>query len=267
MGRGGFTKRLTCPLSSAFHLRAMDWMTSPEIWISLLTLTLLEVVLGIDNIVFISILAGKLPPEQQQKARRLGLGLALVTRILLLCGLAWMVKLTSPLFTVFGNEFSGRDLILIVGGLFLLYKATHEIHGKLEGEDGGVTRRLAPTFASIIVQILLLDIVFSLDSVITAVGMAKHLGVMIAAVIIAVIFMLFFADYISGFIEKHPTLKMLALSFLLMIGGTLIMEGFGKEVHKAYIYFAMAFSAVVETLNIRLRTKRAAKVQLHQPYR
>ena len=178
-----------------------------------------------------------------------------------------MVKLTAPLFAVFGHGVSGRDLILIVGGLFLLYKATHEIHGKLEGEDGEATRKLAPSFAAVIVQILLLDLVFSLDSVITAVGMVKQLGVMIAAVIIAVIFMLFFSDYISSFIDKHPTLKMLALSFLLMIGGTLIMEGCGQEVHKGYIYFAMAFSAAVETLNIRMRTKRASKVELHQPYR
>ena len=246
---------------------SFDWITSPEIWISLVTLTLLEIVLGIDNIVFISILAGKLPPGQQKKARQTGLMLALVTRVLLLCGLAWMVKLTDPLFNAFGHGVSGRDLILLAGGLFLLYKATHEIHGKLEGEDGSVTRALAPTFASVIVQILLLDLVFSLDSVITAVGMAQKLGVMIAAVIIAVLFMLFFADYISGFIEKHPTLKILALSFLLMIGGTLVMEGFGNEVHKGYIYFAMAFSATVETLNIRLRSKQAKKVELHQPYR
>ena len=231
----------------------MDWITDPEIWISLLTLTVLEIVLGIDNIVFISILAGKLPKEQQKKARQTGLGLALVTRILLLCGLAWMVKLTAPLLTLFDHNFSGRDLILLAGGLFLIYKATHEIHGKLEGEDGEVTRKLPPTFLSVLVQILLLDLVFSLDSVITAVGMAQKLGVMIAAVIVAVVFMLFFSGHISRFIDKHPTLKVLALSFLLMIGGTLVMEGFGKEVHKGYIYFAMAFSAAVETLNIRMR--------------
>ncbi len=246
---------------------SFDWISSSEIWISLFTLTVLEIVLGIDNIVFISILAGKLPKEQQHKARQIGLSLALVTRVLLLCGLAWMVKLTAPLFTVFGNEISGRDLILLAGGLFLLFKATHEIHDKLEGEDGEVTRKITPTFASVIVQILLLDVVFSLDSVITAIGMAKYIGVMIAAVIIAVVFMMFFAGHISRFIEKHPTLKILALSFLLMIGGALVMEGCGKEVHKGYIYFAMAFSAAVETLNIRLRSKRATKVELHQPYR
>jgi predicted tellurium resistance membrane protein TerC len=245
----------------------MEWITNPETWISLVTLTVLEIVLGIDNIVFISILAGKLPPSQQEKARKVGLALALITRILLLCSLAWMAGLIRPLFTVFGHGFSGRDLILVAGGLFLLFKATKEVHEKLEGEDGEVTRRITPTFANVILQILLLDMVFSLDSVITAVGMAKQLGVMIAAVILAVVFMLFFSGFISAFIERHPTLKMLALSFLLMIGATLVMEGFGKEVHKGYIYFAMAFASVVEVLNIRMRTKRATKVELHQPYR
>src|SRR5947209_3146390 len=207
----------------------MEWLESlkdPQLWISLVTLTLLEIVLGIDNVVFISILAGKLPRERQHKARQLGLGLALITRILLLCGLAWMVKLTTPLFSVFGHGVSGRDLILIGGGLFLLGKSTHEIHDKLEGEDGAVTRRLPPTFVAVIIQILLLDIVFSLDSVITAVGMARQLGVMIAAVIIALVFMLFFSGYISAFVDRHPTLKMLALSFLLLIGFALIAEGF-----------------------------------------
>jgi predicted tellurium resistance membrane protein TerC len=245
----------------------MAWISSPDAWISLLTLTVLEIVLGIDNVIFISILAGKLPPEQQAKARQTGLMLALVTRILLLSLVAWMAKLTQPLFTVFGEEFSGRDLILLVGGLFLLFKATREIHEKLEGEDGVKTRRIAPTFSAVIAQILILDVVFSLDSVITAVGMARHLAVMIIAVILAVGFMLIFAGKIAGFIDKHPTLKVLALSFLLMIGGALVMEGFGKHVHKGYIYFAMAFSSVVEILNIRLRTKAATKVELHQPYR
>jgi predicted tellurium resistance membrane protein TerC len=242
-------------------------MTNPDIWISLLTLTLLEIVLGIDNIVFISILAGKLPEEDQPRARTLGLALALITRVLLLCALAWMVRLTQPLFEVLGHGVSGRDAILIAGGLFLLFKATREIHEKLEGEDGEKTRQLAPRFLAVIVQILLLDLVFSLDSVITAVGMARQIGVMIAAVILAVGFMLVFAGRISGFIERHPTLKILALSFLLMIGGTLVMEGCGKEVHKGYIYFAMAFSAAVESLNIRMHSKRATKVALHQPYR
>lgn len=245
----------------------MEWLLSPEIWISLVTLTVLEVVLGIDNIVFISILAGKLPPEQQEKARRLGLMLALGTRILLLCGIAWIARLTTPLFSLFGHGVSGRDLILLLGGLFLIYKATHELHEKLEGEDGSVTTRLAPTFAGVIVQILLIDMVFSLDSVITAVGMAQSLGVMIAAVILAVIFMLFFARYVSGFLDKHPTLKILALSFLFMIGAMLVMEGCGKHVPKGYVYFAMAFSVGVEVLNIRMRGKKAHEVQLHQPYR
>ena len=253
----------------------MDWITSPEIWIGLLTLTVLEIILGIDNIVFISILAGKLPVEQQAKARQTGLMLALVTRVLLLCALAWMVKLTTPLFHIptFGltghaHGVSGRDLILIFGGLFLLWKSTNEIHEKLEGEDGEVTSRVAPKYAAVIIQILLLDIVFSLDSVITAVGMANNLGVMIAAVIIALVFMLFFAGRISDFIHKHPSLKMLALSFLMLIGCALVAEGFHKEIPKGYIYFAMAFSVGVEALNIRMRTRRKPKpVELHQPYR
>ncbi len=251
----------------------MDWIANPEIWISLVTLTVLEIVLGIDNIVFISILAGKLPPEQRHRARQLGLSLALITRVLLLCGLAWIVKLTKPLFyvpAVLGMDaphgISGRDLILILGGLFLLAKATHEIHDKLEGDDGGTTRRIAPTFASVIIQILLLDIVFSLDSVITAVGMAKYLGVMIAAVILAMGFMLVYAGTISGFIERHPTLKILALSFLLLIGCALVAEGFHREIPKGYIYFAMAFSVGVECLNLRLRAKEKA-IALRQPYR
>ena len=253
----------------------MEWLTSPEIWISLVTLTVLEIILGIDNIVFISILAGKLPKEQQAKARQTGLTLALFTRILLLCALAFMVKLTQPIFEIptLGilhepHGVSGRDLILILGGLFLLWKSTNEIHDKLEGEDGEASSRVTPKFAAVIVQILLLDIVFSLDSVITAVGMAKHLGVMIAAVIIALVFMLFFAGKISDFIHKHPSLKMLALSFLMLIGCALVAEGFHKEVPKGYIYFAMAFSVGVETLNIRARAKKkAAPVTLHQPYR
>ncbi len=252
----------------------MEWLSSPEAWISLVTLTVLEIVLGIDNIVFISILAGKLPQHQQKKARQLGLMLALGTRVLLLCGLAWMVNLTKPLFEIafFGHKwgFAGRDLILLGGGLFLLWKSTHEIHEKLEGEDGEKTTRIAPSFASVLIQILLLDIVFSLDSVITAVGMAKHLPVMITAVIVAVGFMLVFGGHISTFIEKHPTLKMLALSFLLLIGVTLVAEGFHQEIPKGYVYFAMAFSVGVEILNLRLRSrqkKAAEPVHLHQPYR
>jgi predicted tellurium resistance membrane protein TerC len=253
----------------------MEWITQPEIWISLLTLTLLEVILGIDNVIFISILSGKLPKEQQAKARQLGLSLALITRVLLLAGLSWMAKLTTTLFEIptlgilsHPHPVSGRDLILICGGLFLLGKSTHEIHEKLEGEDGGAGTRVMPGFAGVIVQILILDIVFSLDSVITAIGMANKLGVMVAAVVIALVFMLVFAGRISDFIHRHPTLKMLALSFLLLIGFTLVAEGFHKEVPKGYIYFAMAFSVGVEMLNIRFRSKRKpAPVELHQTYR
>ena len=253
----------------------MEWITNPEIWISLLTLTVLEIVLGIDNIVFITILAGKLPREQQARARQTGLSLALITRVLLLCGLAWMVKLTQPLFAIptLGilrepHGVSGRDLILISGGLFLLWKSTREIHEKLEGEEGGVSSRVAPKFAAVVFQILLLDIVFSLDSVITAVGMARHLAVMIAAVILALVFMLVFAGRISEFIHRHPSLKMLALSFLILIGCALVAEGFHKAIPKGYIYFSMAFSVAVEGLKIRMRAKqRPPPVQLHQPYR
>jgi predicted tellurium resistance membrane protein TerC len=245
----------------------MDWITNPQIYISLITLTALEIVLGIDNIVFISILAGKLPAHHQHQARQLGLALALVTRILLLLSLSWVMSLKTELFSVAGHGVAGRDLILILGGLFLIWKSTTEIHEKLMGEDGEVTQRMAPTFASVIVQILLLDIVFSLDSVITAVGMVKEIGVMIAAVIIAVIFMLIFAKSVSGFIDRHPSLKILALSFLLMIGCLLVAEGFHQEIPKGYVYFAMSFSVLVETLNIRMRAKRDKAVQLHQPYR
>jgi predicted tellurium resistance membrane protein TerC len=245
----------------------LQWITNPDIWISLLTLTALEIVLGVDNLVFISILAGKLPQEHQERARRVGLALALVTRVLLLFGLAWLVTLTKPLFAVAGHAVSGRDLILLFGGLFLLAKATHEIHEKLEGEDGKVTRRIAPTFTSVIIQIMLLDIVFSLDSVITAVGMANSVAVMIAAVVIAMIFMLVFVNDVSRFIDRHPTLKVLALSFLLLIGCALVAEGFHREIPKGYIYFAMAFSVGVEAINIRLRSKKATNVELHQPYR
>ncbi len=246
----------------------MEWITQPEIWISLLTLTLLEIVLGVDNIIFISILASKLPPEQQAKARQLGLTLALVTRVLLLMGLAWMVKLTAPIFTIMGHGVSGRDLILICGGLFLLAKSTHEIHEKLEGVDGEVTKKMAPTFKSVIFQILLLDIVFSLDSVITAVGMVDNIKIMIAAVVLAMGFMLVFAGRISAFVNDHPTLKMLALSFLILIGCMLVAEGFHQKIPKGYVYFAMAFSVGVEMLNMKMRHKgKKDKVELHQPYR
>ncbi|HLP75875.1 MAG TPA: TerC family protein [Candidatus Paceibacterota bacterium] len=251
----------------------MEWITNPEIWVSLLTLTLLEIILGIDNIVFISILAGKLPADQQAKARKVGLSLALITRILLLCSLAWMMKLTAPLFHIPAfallkepHGVSGRDLILILGGLFLLWKSTHEIHDKLEGEEGEASGKTAAKFVSTVIQILLLDIVFSLDSVITAIGMAKHLEVMIAAVVIALLFMLALSGRLSDFIHRHPSLKMLALSFLLLIGCALVAEGFHKEIPKGYIYFAMAFSVGVESLNIRMRTKKAKPVELHQQY-
>lgn len=248
----------------------MDWIGQPEIWIALLTLTLLEIVLGIDNLIFISILSGKLPPDQQSRARRTGLALALITRVLLLIGLAWVVKLEKPFWepTLLSWQLSvsGKDLILILGGLFLVGKSVFEIHEKLEGDDGSATRLMAPTFSGVVTQILLLDIVFSLDSVITAVGMVKQLGVMIAAVIIAMIIMLMFVNVIGAFVERHPTIKMLALSFLILIGTMLVAEGLHQHVNKGYIYFAMAFAAAVEMLNIRLR-KVASKVELRQPYR
>lgn len=243
----------------------MEWLSDPQIWLSLITLTILEIVLGIDNIVFISILAGKLPGNQQVKARRLGLVLALITRLLLLSGLAWMAKLTRDLFFVMGQGISGRDLILIIGGLFLLAKSTHEIHEKLEGEEGEKSRKVIPKFGYVILQILVLDIVFSLDSVITAIGMAQHLWVMMVAVVVAVLFMLAFAGYISDFVNRHPTIKMLALSFLILIGVSLIAEGLDQHIPKGYIYFAMAFSVLVEMLNLRMRSKQKA-VELRQPY-
>jgi predicted tellurium resistance membrane protein TerC len=245
----------------------MDWLSDPQAWISLLTLTLLEIVLGIDNIIFISILAGKLPQEQQGKARQIGLLLALGTRIALLASIAWITKLTQPLFSVFGHGVSGRDLILLIGGLFLLVKSTMEIHHKLEGEDGGSNPKKAGiTFGKVLVQIMILDVVFSLDSVITAVGMAQHLGVMITAVILSMGVMLLSAGKISDFVNKHPTLKMLALSFLILIGTALIAEGMGFHIPKGYVYFAMAFSFGVEMLNMRLRRK-STPVELHQPFR
>ncbi|NOT61767.1 MAG: TerC family protein [Acidobacteria bacterium] len=232
----------------------MDWLTDPQAWLGLLTLTALEIVLGIDNIVFISILSGKLPAAQQAPARTIGLVLALATRVLLLLSLSWVIGLTAPLFNVLGKAISGRDIVLILGGLFLLGKSTHEIHGTLEGAelDNRSTRATA-SFASIIIQIGLLDMVFSLDSVITAVGMVDQIGVMIAAVMIAIGFMMFAAGPLGGFVERHPTVKMLALSFLLLIGTTLLAEGLGQHIPKGYIYFAMAFSVLVETLNFRLR--------------
>src|SRR5688572_6993025 len=243
----------------------MEWLTDPSIWVAFLTLTLLEIVLGIDNIVFISILSSKLREEERDRARLVGLGLAMVMRILLLLVLAWIIRLTQPLFSVLGQEISGRDLILIVGGLFLVGKSTFEIHDKLEGDHGHQSRRIPPSFAVVIVQILLLDIVFSLDSVITAVGMVDEVGVMVAAVIVAVGFMMVFSGPISRFVEKHPTVKMLALSFLLLIGVTLMAEGLGQHISKGYIYFAMAFSVLVEMLNLRMQKVRRP-VKLHSSY-
>jgi predicted tellurium resistance membrane protein TerC len=231
----------------------MAWLTDPQIWIALTTLTFLEIVLGIDNIIFISILSGKLPAHQQPRARRLGLLGAMLTRIALLFSLAWIITLTAPWFTVLGEEISGRDLILILGGLFLIAKSTFEIHDKLEGEEGHASRSVPSSFASVIVQIMLLDIVFSLDSVITAVGMVDEFWVMVAAVVLAVGLMLMSAEPISAFVHRHPTVKMLALSFLLLIGLSLLLEGFDQHVPKGYIYFAMGFSVFVEMINLRLR--------------
>ncbi len=245
----------------------MEWLTNPEIWIGLITLTALEIVLGIDNVVFISILAGKLPEHQQARARQLGLSLAMLTRIALLLSLAWVIGLTAPVITIFGKGVSGRDLILIGGGLFLLAKSTYEIHDKLEGSDGHANKRISPSFASVIIQILLLDIVFSLDSVITAVGMVEQIGVMIAAVVIAVIIMLISAEAISSFVNRRPTIKILALSFLLLIGMALIMEGLHQPIPKGYIYFAMGFSIFVEMINLRVRaSKVSVPIKLRQHY-
>jgi predicted tellurium resistance membrane protein TerC len=233
----------------------LEWITNPESLIALLTLTVLEIVLGIDNIIFISILAGKLPKEQQNKARLTGLALAMISRILLLFSIVWIMKLTLPLFTVLGQEISGRDLILIGGGLFLIAKSTFEIHDKLEGGEIHESGRKAKSFSNVIVQILLLDIVFSLDSVITAVGMANNIIIMILAVVIAVGVMMASSKSISNFVEKHPTVKMLALSFLLLIGVSLIAEGLDQHIPKGYIYFAMAFSVFVEMLNLKMNAK------------
>jgi predicted tellurium resistance membrane protein TerC len=242
----------------------MEWLMDPQVWMALVTLTALEIVLGIDNIIFISIQASKLPAHQQKKARQVGLGLAMFIRVALLFSLSWLMGLTAPLFSILGNEISGRDLILISGGLFLLWKSTMEIHEKLEGEEVVESLRVGATFGAVIVQILLLDVVFSLDSIITALGMANQLAIMIAAVVIAVGFMMFFAGKISDFVEKHPTIKMLALSFLLLIGVALIGDGFDMHIPKGYIYFAMAFSVMVEMFNLRLR--RGTPVKLHQPH-
>ncbi|MFN7942706.1 MAG: TerC family protein [Thermoanaerobaculia bacterium] len=244
----------------------MEWITDPNIWIAFLTLLVLEVVLGIDNIVFLSILTAKLPADQQPRARGIGLGLAMVLRIALLLAISWLARLTAPLFAVIGHDFSGRDLILLVGGLFLVAKSTHEIHQKLEGEEGAASARVPPRFASVIAQILLLDLVFSLDSVITAVGMVQQIPVMVAAIVGAVTIMIFFAGPVSSFVDRHPTVKMLALAFLLLIGVTLIAEGMGQHISKGYVYFAMAFSVFVEMLNLRLHKRVAVPVHLREKY-
>jgi predicted tellurium resistance membrane protein TerC len=243
----------------------MDWIQDPKSWMAFATLLGLEIVLGVDNIIFISILAAKLPKEQQAKARYVGLGLAMLTRILLLFSLSWIIGLKEPFFEIFGKGISGRDLILLLGGLFLIGKATHEIHHKLEGEEGHATGGKAASFAAIIVQILLLDIVFSLDSVITAVGMVENINIMISAVVVSIMFMMAFAAPLSNYVDKHPTIKMLALSFLLLIGFTLVAEGWGEHIQKGYIYFAMGFSVFVEMLNLRLRKPSAPPVKLHEP--
>jgi len=245
----------------------LDLMTQPEIWVSLLTLTAMEIVLGIDNVVFISILTSKLPAAQQPLARQTGLGLALVLRLALLFAISWVMGLTETLFEVFGQPFSGRDLILLAGGLFLVAKATHEIYDKLEvtHEEGGSGAGRA-SFTAILIQILALDVVFSLDSVITAVGMARHIGVMVVAMVIAVGIMLAFAGAISDFVERHPSMKILALSFLLLIGVMLVADGMGQHIGKGYIYFAMAFSLGVELINMRLR-RRQAPVVLHHRFK
>jgi predicted tellurium resistance membrane protein TerC len=243
----------------------LELLMDPQIWAALVTLTILEIVLGIDNIIFIAILVDKLPPQQQPTARTLGLALAMLARIALLFSLTWVMQLTAPLLQIFHQEISGRDLILIGGGLFLLGKSTLEIHDKLEGEAGHASNRVKSSFIAIIIQITLLDIVFSLDSVITAIGMTNHIAVMVTAVVISVIFMMFFATTISDFVNRHPTVKILALSFLLLIGIALIGEGLDMHIPKGYIYFAMAFSVLVEFLNMKAR-KSATPLQLRQAY-
>lgn len=245
----------------------MDWLTDPNIWVALTTLTVLETILGIDNVIFIAILAGKLPAHQQPRARGIGLTVAMVVRVGLLFAIAWLMRLVDPLFTLFSHEFNGRDLILLAGGLFLLAKATSEIHDKLEGDTGEATTGARASFAIVLLQIAVLDIVFSLDSVITAVGMADDVGVMVAAIIISSIVMIVSAGMLSDFVDRHPTVKMLALSFLLLIGMSLVAEALGQHFPKGYIYFAMGFSVFVETLNLRVkRRKKVAPVKLHQRY-
>lgn len=249
-----------------------SWISNPESWIALVTLIALELVLGVDNVIFISILSGKLPQEDQQRARTTGISLAVITRVLLLLSLSWIIGLTEPLlhlpfFEGEVAEITGRDLILLLGGLFLLWKSTHEIHDKLEGKEGSASAKVAANFVSVIIQIMLLDIVFSLDSVITAVGIADNIVIMIIAVVVAAVVMVFTAKPIGDFVEKHPTIKILALSFLLMIGFTLIAEGFGVEIPKGYVYFAMGFSVMVEMINLRVRDSHVKPVNLRDPYK
>lgn len=244
----------------------MSIFLQPESWAALLTLTLLEIVLGVDNIIFISIITGKLPKEQQPRARLIGLGLAMFMRIALLFSLTWLMHLTKPLFTVIGNEISGRDIVLIVGGLFLLGKSTLEIHDNLESVQGSKQQSLSVSFASVLIQIMILDIVFSLDSVITAIGMSDQLLIMVMAIVIAVVFMMFSSGAVSRFIDDHPTVKILALSFLLLIGVALIGDGLGMHIPKGYIYFAMAFSVFVEMLNMRVHRKKREPVKLRKAY-
>lgn len=243
----------------------MEWLLQPQTWIAFLTLVVLELVLGVDNIIFISILAGKLPVADQSRARTTGILLAVVTRLLLLFSLSWIINLKDPIISVMGYTLSERDIVLLAGGIFLIWKATREIHEKLEGSEGHASAKVHASFWGVIVQIMLLDIVFSLDSVITAVGMVDELPIMIAAVIIAALVMIFLAAPLSNFVEGHPTIKMLALSFLLLIGFTLVVESLGVHIPKGYIYFAMGFSVMVETLNLRMR-QRSEPVQLRSPY-
>ncbi len=243
----------------------MEWITQPQAWVALATLTALEIVLGIDNIVFISVLVGRLPKELRNKARTIGLALAMVMRILLLLTLTWIMRLTTPVFTVFQNAISGRDIILLAGGLFLLAKSTHEIHQSLEGEPESARKKLARSFASVLIQIALLDMVFSLDSVITAVGLADHIPVMILAIVIAVVIMMLSARFIGNFVDNHPTIKMLAMAFLLLVGFSLMGEGLDLHIPKGYIYFAMAFSLGVEVLNLKLRARSQKPVKLLKP--
>ena len=243
----------------------MEWIADPQAWIALATLTALEIVLGIDNIIFISIVVGRLPDNQRNLGRTLRLGMAMVTRILLLLSLTWIMGLTAPLFTVFAQEISGRDLILIIGGLFLLAKSTHEIHGSLEGKKESSKSKVIGNLISVIIQLAIIDIVFSLDSVITAIGLAENLAVMVFAIIAAVVVMMFSAKIIGEFVDNHPTIKMLALSFLILVGVSLLGEGLDLHIPKGYIYFAMAFSVMVEMLNLRIRKKYSSPIKLHKP--